>query len=198
MSSFDFFHFKKLFPELGDQEINSILKICSRKIFPKNTVLCAEGDKNNNVYLIIKGVVRAYYVSSNGIELTPYFWTENLFVASWESLYMSRPSSLNYETIEKTELVIINYQRLRVLIDKSLSLTKTYARILEDTMTLKLFYMQNTIHAKSKERYLKFINDFPKLNARLPQKYVASAIGITPESLSRLKKAIEDEEENVA
>lgn len=156
---------------------------------PKKFKLAEEGRTARELFFILKGLVRLYY-SKDGEEITGFIFRENLFASSYESFLRQTPSIQTLETLEDCDLLVIHYdelQRLYELLPKMHILARKVAeqRFINAQMMLSSFILDTP-----EERYRKFEAQHGDLLLRVPHHIIASLLGITPVSLSRIRKRI--------
>jgi CRP-like cAMP-binding protein len=157
----------------------------------RGDLLIRAGECRKTLIFVLEGIVRAYYIKENGQEMTPFFWSEGLITASWESIYLNRASTLNFEMVEPGVLLTCDFVEFKKLVDQSESLRRTYMEMMETILTNTLIHVQSIQNEKPEDRYLHFINESPEVHQRIAQKHMASFLGITPISFSRMKKRLE-------
>lgn len=185
-------YFKTNFPALTGNDIESVMSIA--KVLPteRGQVLIREGELNMSVIFVVNGIVRAYYIKENGQEMTPFFWSENGVTASWESIYTHKPSRLTFEVIEPGLVISVDFVKFKKLVDNSDSLKRVYLEMMETILTNTLVHVQSIQNEKPEDRYLHFKQESPEVHDRISQKHMASFLGITPISFSRMKRRIQD------
>lgn len=160
--------------------------------FSKKDIILKMGEPMNKVYLIIKGIVRSYYLDKDGNDVTKTFLQEMSFCIA-ESFFTSEPSEQGFEAIEDVEMLEFNVSELKKYIFENEILKDVYIMYLEKTIVYKM-HRENAFLIKSAtERYLDFKREFPLLEKRVNQSYIASYLGITPVSLSRIRRTIREE-----
>lgn len=184
-------YFKNLFPSLTQEEIDAILSITKIDIIEKDDCFIKAGEYKPMIGLVIQGIIRGYYITDSGQELTPFFWDENLVTGSWETLYLKQPSALNYEAIETTTLAVVDFIAFKKLAAQHSTIQKVYIEMVEIILTNTLLHQQSYYNEKPEKRYELFKEQSPKLLKRIAQKHMASYLGITPISFSRMKKRLE-------
>ena len=127
-------------------------------------------------------------MKDNGQEMTPFFWTENEITASWEAIYLDQPSQLTYEAVESTSMLVTDYVKFRKLVYSNRNIQRAYMEMMEVILTNTLIQAQSFRNEKPEDRYLHLIQENPELIPRISQKLMASFLGITPISFSRMKK----------
>jgi CRP-like cAMP-binding protein len=156
---------------------------------PSKTTLLNEGEVANKLFIVEEGCLRSYFYK-DGRDITFQFFFEHDSVASFESFFNGSPSQFYIESIEKTKLIVINKKNLDTFLKKHPDLQqKMFSGILE-----RWFYYSNHLMSflkdKPLERYLNLIEKNPNIIQRVPHHYIASYLGITPVSLSRLRNKI--------
>jgi CRP/FNR family transcriptional regulator, anaerobic regulatory protein len=156
---------------------------------PKRHVLLKEGETCHYLYLVLDGLVRIYHVEEDE-EVSSLFVEEKYLFNSPHSFYMQRPGYEYMETLEPTTLARIHYNDLQ-------RLYKTYpelnfiARVITENYFLKTSERLYLLRKKTaEERYRYFIDRYPSLLQRVPLKYIATYLGITMETLSRIRNKI--------
>lgn len=144
----------------------------------------------SDIGFIVNGSVRYYHVK-DGTEITGYFSFENEFVSSYKSFLTQQPSTGYIQALEQTELILISRKNMDMMLNHPLLgykmerfgrlVAEHYICCYEDRIT-------SFITETPEERYLKMLETTPEIMQRVPQHYVANFLGITPVSLSRIRK----------
>lgn len=145
----------------------------------------------SNLCFVVSGIYRVYHIE-NGKEITSYFNYENRnqFVASFVSLLTGEKSKEYIECISSGTLISIKYSDWQNLY-KEIPELNTYGRLMaEYNYVLAMERIEALQYQSAKERYLEFIKVYPQLLNLIPHHYIASYIGVTPESLSRVRKSL--------
>lgn len=161
-------------------------KNINRLFIPSKTILLYEGKIADTFYLIRKGSLRLFFYNE-GKDITFQFFFEGDFVASFESLHKHRPSLFSLESIEPTELVAIKREDFYNLLEQIPLLRKVY----EEKLIERFYVYQQLFLSRIKntpaQRYEELLKGYPYIIQRVPQHYIASYLGITPVSLSRIR-----------
>lgn len=158
-------------------------------VVPSKTVLLEEGKVAKSVYFILEGAIRLYSLSK-GNEITLQFFFENCLVASAESLMKNSPSKFVLETIEPTKVLKIHKSDWFNFIDSNPALKEKQYAMVNERLYEYMHLLLGQIELKPEERYLKLIQEKPHILQRVPLQYVASYLGITTVSLSRIRSRI--------
>ncbi|HLP96656.1 MAG TPA: Crp/Fnr family transcriptional regulator [Saprospiraceae bacterium] len=175
------------FIHLDPQEKALFENAFSFREVPKKFTLVKYGQITRELYFINKGLLRLYY-DKNGEEITGYIFREGLFASSYDSFLRQSPSIQYLETLENCELLVIRLEQLEELyrtVPKINILTRKIAeqRFINSQMILSSFLLDTP-----EERYQKFVEQHSDLLLRVPHHIIASYLGITPVSMSRIRK----------
>lgn len=165
------------------EELESYLTPCT---FPKKYQLIKEGIYCKYAYFIEKGIIRAYWVV-DGEEYTTSFGTEGGIVFSMDELYYNRKSEEYVETLEEVQAYRISITDLQHLFETNLELCN-WGRIIHQNEYRRLHRShKERLSLPAKERYEEFQKQFPEICRKVNLKYIASYLGITLSTLSRLR-----------
>jgi CRP-like cAMP-binding protein len=145
------------------------------------------GDVPQTIGFVISGILRLYYVDADGNESTKSFCAENSFVAAYSALLLRQPSRLFIQALEDAKLLIADYSAYRSLSEFQTSLQRLNCKIAESLFIKKERRESALMLDDAKTRYLSFLEEYPGLEARLKQHHIASYLGMTPVTLSRIR-----------
>lgn len=154
---------------------------------PKKFKLAEEGKIARELFYIVKGLARLYY-TKNGEEITGYIFKENLFASSYESFLRQVPSIQTLETIEDCDLLVINYTDLQKLYAELPKMQLLAGKVAEQRFINGQQILASFILDSPEERYRKFEAEHGELLLRVPHHIIASYLGISPVSMSRIRK----------
>ena len=170
------------------EELDLLESILVPMKFAKNEKILKEGEVCENIYWIVKGLVRQFYYK-NGKELTEYMAPENNIVMCIESLFMEQPTRLQIVAIEQTLLYALPKKVLEQVAMKSVNIQILYRKILEESLILSQIRADMLRFESAQDRYQKLVKRQPQLVLRAPLVYIASYLQMTPETLSRVRTA---------
>jgi CRP-like cAMP-binding protein len=180
-----FKYFKKFNP-LSKEAENAITEISGIVTIAKNKDLQPIGHTCKTIYFINKGLARIYYYN-DGIDITESFSFENNIIARVESLFTGKPSRKAIQILEDAEIVAINANQLFKLYDCFPEIERLFRKIFEAAYVETVNRIEGIQFHSAEERYNALISEAPNVLKRVPLKYVASYLGITQVSLSRIR-----------
>lgn len=157
------------------------------KQYNKKTLLLRQGEICKFEAYIVKGCVKKYYIDQKGDEVILQFAVEDWWISDIGSFYEQRPSNLFIETLEDTELLVIDFESKEKLFQEIPQLERVFRIMLQRAYSVLENRFYSTVSHSAESRYLEFIEKYPDIPQRVPQQQIASYLGITPESLSRIK-----------
>lgn len=167
----------------------AIAAITSPIFIQKNKILQPVGHTCRTIYFISKGSARIHYYK-DGVDITEYFAFENNLVIRVESLFTHQPSRKAIEVMEDSEIMAIDATRLFALYDVFPEIERLFRKIFEDGYVETVNRVESIQFHSAKERYMALLTQTPNILQRVPLKYIASYLGITQVSLSRIRAAL--------
>ena len=176
--------------EVTDEE----LAIFSGKFKSKSTrrgeILLDAGSICRQMYFISKGCLRVYLVDEQGRESTRILLPEGNFGTAFPSFILQEPSVAYIQSVEASEVLFISYESFRELFDLLPAWEKIYRITLEQAYIASIKRIESFITMDAKGRYASLMENNPGLIQRLPSKIIADYLGVSQETLSRLKSKI--------
>jgi CRP-like cAMP-binding protein len=180
------------FIEFDEVEWNVVSQHLDTKNLKKKGLFAQPGIICSEVGFIVTGSVR-YFNVKDGEEITGYFSFENELVSSYRS-FLTREPSLNYiQALEDTEVVIITYKNMQAMLANPMLAFKMerFGRLVAEFYLICYEERMSSFITKTpEERYLDLLNTGREIIQRMPQHYIAHFLGITPVSLSRIRRRI--------
>jgi len=186
----NFWKFTELFVRFSEKERAIINRELLIRDVPKSYTLVDIGDISREVFFINKGCMRFYYLTEAGNEITGFIFQENMFAGSHESFFSQVPSIQVLETLEECELIVLSYESLHKLYETVPKMNVFIRKLFEQRMSNAQKVVASLIIHKPEERYSSMLDLYPELVNRIPQQVLATYLGITPVSLSRIRKRI--------
>ncbi len=172
-----------------DQMIFWFSLLTERKI-KRGEFLLREGEVEKRGSFVVKGCLRLYSIDEKGRDHIIQFAPENWWIRDMESYAIGTPSNYFIDAVEDSEILLMDKTAEEKLMKKIPSLALFFQNLLFRRQIASQKRINATMSATADERYLDFIKTYPSLAMRLPQHMIASYLGITPESLSRVRKSI--------
>lgn len=175
----------KLSPEMKER----IEKDLSSVSFAKGQTILREGERGNHLYIILKGVVRGYYIDEEGNDITKCFASENGLFAT-EGFRLDTTSAFTIECLEDCQCIRIPYAWLKDLLITNPSVNDKIRQLFQEEVHILEKRSRTLLLLNAEERYVDFCKNFPYLKDRVPLHCIASYIGIHFGSLSRIRKRL--------
>jgi CRP-like cAMP-binding protein len=172
---------------LSPNDLLGIVSISRLKQVKKGEQLANAGEVNYLVHFVIKGLLRHYVIDENGNEKTMRFVSEKQSAGCMESIFHNRPSFESIEALENSLIIIFDNRKAEKLALKSMGLLKLQNISIKKALVEAVERLRNHTILNPKDRYELFCEKHPRLEQRIKQKYLASYLGITPTSLSRMR-----------
>ncbi|MCB9032853.1 MAG: Crp/Fnr family transcriptional regulator [Chitinophagales bacterium] len=193
MNRFNFTSYLTSNVKISDEFVEQLLQNCSIKLVKKNEFLLQQGNVCMHSFFVEQGLLRQFIIDEQGKEHIIQFAPENWFVADRSSQFFKAPAMTNIQAIEEAKLLMLDENIINQLIEKN----PAYNIYSNQLLHKHIYSLQKRIYqllaSSAKERYLDFVKTYPDILLRVPQTMVASYLGITPESLSRVRKELAQE-----
>ena len=173
-------------PLTKEEELLVVSSFQLKKLRKKQYFL-QEGEVCKYAGFIIKGAMRQYRVDENGMEHILHLYTENYWATDRESSIMLTPSRYNIDAWEDSELLVISRVEMLELMEKIPALVKMFQKLDERNAIASHRRVNSSIGSNAEERYKEFAENHPQFIQRFPLHIIASYIGITKSTLSRIR-----------
>ncbi|RYF93929.1 MAG: Crp/Fnr family transcriptional regulator [Chitinophagaceae bacterium] len=170
------------------EQANLVTDGLRSRAFKKGTIILEAGNRISESYFINSGLLRLYSIDLKGKEHIIQFAPENWMLSERNSLLFNEPSPFYVEAIEDTDALVVGkdfFTGMKNIVPEILELN---IKMLHNSIRVSQKRINMLLSATAEERYLDFIKLYPNLTLRVPQWMIASYLGITPESLSRVRK----------
>lgn len=187
------YDFKKYLQEnagVTDDQIEQFEGSIEKRSVGQNERLLQKGQVCKKFFYVEKGLLRFYSIDKKEKEHILEFAPEKWLVLDRASFYFDEPSEFYIDAIENTTVAVLDEKFINIASEISPQFRKYNERILQNHIRHLQKRIDRLIGASAEERYLDFLNNYPDLNLRVPQWMIASYLGITPESLSRVRRAL--------
>ena len=160
-----------------------------RRCFPKKSVILRIGERENFLSFIENGIIR-YNIPKLDYDFTFGFAFSNSFVSGYDSFLTQQPSNYNLEAITDCTLWQISYDDLDYIYENTIIGDRIGRKIAESLYVKKMKREQSLLEDSAQKKYEDLLKEQPELILNIPLKYIASYIGIRPQSLSRIRRQI--------
>lgn len=178
------------FGNLNKQQIDLIKSKSSEIELHKNDYYWEAGKIVKQIGFITEGVLRVFYYDNKGDEITRYFFDENHLILSGHTIDEVYTPSVYLSAITDCKLVVFSKQNWKDISQTIIGWEEIVQKIIAKHKSEKLGKISDLIFQAATARYLDFIEKFPSLANRVPLSFIASYLGITQSSLSRIRKNI--------
>ncbi|HVZ57111.1 MAG TPA: Crp/Fnr family transcriptional regulator [Chitinophagaceae bacterium] len=179
-----------LFGSLNKQQIDLITSSLTVKYFEEGAYFLKAGQVSRDIGFVTRGIFRVCYYDNDGNEITRYFVEENHFIADINSYNTLLPTTEYVQAVVDCEVIILSRQVMENLSRTILVWDSLIAKIVAKSLAEKVSRISVMMPQDAAARYQYFLEAFPNVANRVPLQYIASYIGVTKSSLSRLRRHI--------
>jgi CRP-like cAMP-binding protein len=169
-------------------DMDELKQVFMIKYLNKGEEFISQGEIENEIAFVCKGLFRYYYLTQDGLDMTKHFTLENDFVTSYASLIYRRPTAYGIVAEEDSQILVMDYRTYIKKITESRQWERIARKYTEHIYNIKELREASLLLHDAKERYQDFLILYPQLEKRIRQKHIATYLGIHPVTLSRLRK----------
>ena len=173
---------------LSDEEFDFMKKLFQPKHFRKGAFLVREGEVATHMAFVTKGILRSYIIDNKGKEHIVQFAPETWWIGDTDSIKNSTPTMYFINAIENTDALLIDIPGHLKIIEHVPGYASSFQAGIQKHAAAKDKRIVATLSATAEERYNTFMVTYSSIAQRVPQHMLASYLGITPETLSRIRK----------
>ncbi len=189
-----YFEYMRRNLELDSEMMQLIASQLTEIAFRPKQIILAEGGVSNKGYFVVSGTARSYYTDLSGVTVTWSFHFnnnksvgKNVFAVDYRAFLTNKPSSIAIETLSELSALVLTREAINYLMEKSLKY-EIWMRKLNENAYIHMYDRAFSLLTMSAtERYHKLLNEEPHLMQMFSNYYIASYLGITPQSLSRIR-----------
>lgn len=173
---------------LTPEETQRFLSVVQHKQVRKRYFLVQAGDYCHTEYFVQAGCFRAFFTDTHGQDHNIMFAPEGWWVSDMQSYLTATPATLSVEALEDSEVLAIDKTELDKLFAEIPAFNTLFRILLQNAFVSQQQRILATISSTTEERYAAFIRKYPQLDQRIAQHHIASYLGVTPETLSRIRR----------
>lgn len=181
-----FTEYTKTMVHLSETELTELIKIFSAKDITSGLHLEKPGSDKSTIFLVTSGLIRYYYLAEDGKEWNKAFISSGIMSTSFSKDFLKRASPYGIQALEDTTVLIADYSAFESLYDKNHMIERLGRKIMENILIFKMNRERSFLTDSAKSRYQDFVEEYPSFLKRIPQYQIASYLGITEASLSRI------------
>ena len=178
--------------DLSDEEFDLLKSLFVPKKLRKRQYLLQEGDVCKYQAFVEKGILRSYTLDDKGAEHVLQFATEGWWIADLSSYLTGEPSPFHIDAIEDAELLLINKASWNEALEKIPQLERYFRILIQNHLIATQKRLMQSLSDTAEVKYLRYIQLYPDCLQRIPQHMIASYLGVTRETLSRLRRQLAD------
>ena len=183
---------ERLHISVGEELLGTIVNKATFRILPKGQIISSIGDDTSEAGLVLSGLSRCYYIDNDGNDITRGFAPEG-FMCMDEGFFGYPERICMWETLQETTIMFCRTADIKVLIKENAAFKDLWICLLEQALRYKIYRENGFLVENATERYIHFKKLYPDLSRKVPQKHIATYLGITPESLSRIRSVMKEE-----
>jgi len=176
------------YPFLNNEDLELLLDIGTYVELKNKTLFIKEGKLNRNVFFILKGMVRGFYINGEGEEINVFLRPEQTLSGAPDSLFNNVPTKYNFETVVHSHILEFPIQKIIELIESRPNFARLYIEGLQENVQTLIFRVESLVDKLPEERYDELLEARPQFFENALNKHIANYLGITPNSLSRILK----------
>jgi len=175
--------------DISEESANELLKLCRSGNFRKNEFILKKEELSHHIYFVSSGLLRIYYFKEEK-EISEWFAFENNFCLSIVSYFKKTPSKLIIQCLEDSEVIFIPREEFDNLRNKNFEIAEFGYRLLSGSLIASQERMAGIQFETAVTRYEKLINQHKNFLQRVPLQYIASYLGVSAETLSRIRSQL--------
>ncbi len=178
------------FPNYTPNIFENVLPFLSEKTINAGEILLRQGKTAKDIAFIEYGLFRQYYINEDGKEITSCFCKENSITTSYRSLITQQESEISIQAVEESKLIIVSLESIKKLLNTDLFWQQFGRLAAENEFIISESHNRFLKDLSATDRYLQIFNNDKELLQRVPLKFLASYLQISPETLSRVRNKI--------
>ena len=178
------------FSYLDDGQIQEMLSLGELTSLKAGEIFIESGTITHKAGIVISGLMRNYFISDGGEQITAVFASEMQPIAPYYTLFLDRPANVTSEAVEPTLLFVFDFDIFRQRAKTDLAYARVVNDVIQTLFIAAIERIEDFTHKRPEQRYKRLLQTHPDLTDRAPLKHLASYLGITAVSLSRIRKRV--------
>lgn len=175
---------------LTELEKHKLLNLFETKEYKAKTILLEEGEKCTDSFFVLEGIIRSYTLDDNLAEHTLSFASPEWWISDMYSYFSGQPGIMCIEVIEDAVVITLSRKKQLELFNEIPKMERYFRILIENSLIANQQRLMDNMRLSAEERYAKFCKRYPEIKYCLPQKQIASYLGITPEFFSKMKRKL--------
>lgn len=175
--------------QLTNDETAFFISLLKPRKIRKRQYLLQAGDVNQFENFVTKGCLRAYTVDAQGEEHIVMFGLEGWWISDLYSFLTGTPATQNIDALEDSEVFSIERSDLEKLYEQVPKFNKFFLKLLQNAFVAHQRRILASISQTAEEQYIDFVTKYPSIEQRVPQNQIASYLGLSPETISRIRRS---------
>ena len=170
--------------ELAEQQITAAFECHT---LPKGHFLFRQDELCTHLFFLEKGLARVYSLNESGKDITAWFTLAGSFTTAIDSFYQNIPTMNNCELLEKSVVYSLSYAQMQEMLNKNIHLARFAFHVVFEIAKRMTEHISSLKFQTAQERYQALLSESPLISQKVQLSYIASYLGISPETLSRLR-----------
>ena len=175
---------------LSKEEENLFVSKIETKLLKSKTLILQAGEVSKHSYFVNSGILRSFNINDNIVEHVLHFACDGWWIGDMYSLLSQKPGNLFIEVLEDAEVVLLSKVNQEELYENIPKLERFFRILTENSLVAHQERLMDNLSLSAEERFEKFCSKYPTLIQKVPQKHIASYIGVTPEFFSKMKSKL--------
>ena len=178
------------FPYISEDKLMEVVSQGEIVMLNEGDIFISEGDRTHKIAMVLQGMMRNFIMNDNGEEITVVFATEMQAISAYSTIFLDRPASETSVAVEPTVLLVVDFKEFKKKTESDPLYMRFYAEIMETLLVAAIERIEDFTKKNPEQRYLRLLEIHGHLIERVPLKYLASYLGVTSPSLSRIRKRL--------
>lgn len=175
---------------LDEKNAAILRRIFKPKSIRKDDFFLQDGERSTEIGLILKGVFRSFYIDQAGNDVTKYFYIQGEILLSYYAHLSQTESKYSIQALEDSEILVTHISEFEKIMEENYQLLFFYKKMVDAMLVKKEKHASSFTLQSNAQRYQQFLADYPGLEKRIKQYQLASYLGMTPVTLSRIRKKL--------